>query len=80
MKAMTIRDWIVIRGSIIDSTQGGGYEFFGPFTEGEAKFVRERMHTPHDEMQTISIQLLKLPNLLGKHWLPDLPDQQGGKT
>lgn len=63
---MHIRDWIVIAGSLIDTTKGGGFEFFGPFTEEEANFARGKLSGE----TLIAVQLLKLPHLLGEHWKP----------
>jgi hypothetical protein len=37
------RDWIVLAGQPVDTTSGGGYEFFGPFTEDEARRRREQI-------------------------------------
>lgn len=66
-----VRDWIVIAGSLVDTTQGGGYEFFGPFTEEEANLARDNMSTDGGHRETlIAVQLLKLHNLFGDHWNP----------
>ena len=35
------RRWMVMSGQPLDTSEGGGFEFFGPFTEDEAKKVRE---------------------------------------
>ena len=35
------KNWIVISGQPVDSVDGGGYEFFGPYTEEEAQAERE---------------------------------------
>jgi len=35
------RNWIVMTGQPLDTTKGGGFEFFGPYTENEAKAKRE---------------------------------------
>jgi hypothetical protein len=37
------RDWIVIAGQLIDNTEGGGFEFFGPFTKEQAKVAADHM-------------------------------------
>jgi hypothetical protein len=31
-----VADWIVMQGTLINTVQGGGFEFFGPYTEQEA--------------------------------------------
>lgn len=37
------KNWIVIVGTLINTTAGdGGLEFFGPYTEEEAEQVRRR--------------------------------------
>lgn len=63
---MIIRDWIVICGDLFS-----GYEFFGPFTEGEAALVRKAMDDGDSEKFLLSVQLLKVPNIVGKHWIND---------
>jgi hypothetical protein len=50
-------DWIVICGDIVNTTKGGGFEFFGPFTEAEAEEVRQNLDCP-GELITMAIQLL----------------------
>ena len=61
-----VRDWMVMSGCIIDTTVGGGgFEFFGPFTEAEAHQVRDRfvgVH-PNPNAQVIAVQLLHLPGV-----------------
>jgi hypothetical protein len=66
-----VRDWIVISGSIINTTTKGGFEFFGPFTEIEANCYREELLTEGGANEvTICVQLLKCPNQFGEHWNP----------
>ena len=76
-----VRDWIVISGGIINTTKGGGYEFFGPFTEAEAVEVRDELRSEgnSNEITTTCIQLLKLPNMLGEHWNPRQKPQYHGE-
>jgi hypothetical protein len=59
-----VRDWIVIQGTLINTEIGGGFEFFGPFTEDEAKhaFVNPQIDRP--EVGTFIVQLLNLPSHL----------------
>jgi hypothetical protein len=61
------KNWIVIQGQIVDTVDGGGFEFFGPFTEKEARNVRSRMKAftqEHGgtEISTIALQLLNVPD------------------
>ena len=52
-----MKDWIVIQGTIINTTTApGGFEFIGPFTEEEAFRFRER--NQHPDCLTIAVQLL----------------------
>lgn len=44
-------DWIVIAGQPVDTTRGGGFEFFGPFTEQEAQDVRAIIIAQHNRRQ-----------------------------
>lgn len=37
------KDWIVVAGSLVDSTKGGGLEFLGPYTELDALIVCTRL-------------------------------------
>ena len=60
------RKWIVIKGQLVDTTRGGGFEFFGPFTEEEANNVRDKMQTFVQQagftaITTIALQLLHVP-------------------
>lgn len=60
--------WIVITGSLIDSTQGGGFEFIGPFvSEEEAVAYRSYAAALHrglrpksrdNSVQFIAVELL----------------------
>lgn len=58
------KDWIVISGTPLSSTDGGGFEFFGPFTEKQAMAFREAMilhlnHIAHDQTHVVTaVQLL----------------------
>jgi hypothetical protein len=55
------RDWIVIAGQLIDDVNGGGYEFFGPFTEDEAQEVRQGMAEAsknNEDRMVVAVQLL----------------------
>lgn len=42
-RRMPIKDWIVVAGSIVDTTDGGGFEFFGPYTLEEAEETKARI-------------------------------------
>jgi non-ribosomal peptide synthetase component F len=58
------KNWIVMTGQPVDSTDGGGFEFFGPFTEGEAAQVREaklRDDVAPGSWVAMAIQLLHHP-------------------
>jgi len=59
---MMTRDWIVISGQPVDSTTGGGYEFFGPFTQEEAERLRESWVKDKDDPFShivMAVQLLR---------------------
>jgi hypothetical protein len=68
---MTKKNWIVIVGSIVDSTQGGGYEFIGPFTEAEATEYRKHVVEHNQKLgaevygECVALQLLSR----GERWL-----------
>jgi hypothetical protein len=34
------KNWIVLSGAVLHSRSGGGFEFFGPYTEEDARLVR----------------------------------------
>jgi len=60
-----IRNWIVITGQLIDSTEGGGFEFHGPFTEEEAQAVVKTLsstcpacHFPIHDDKVQAVELL----------------------
>jgi hypothetical protein len=42
---MNEENWIVYCGTILDTTKGGGLEFFGPFSEASALEARTNMVT-----------------------------------
>ena len=62
-----MRDWIVIVGHLLDTVKGGGFEFFGPFTEAEAITYRNAVVDSDiciavrqsDDSLCIAVQLLK---------------------
>ena len=63
---MSERNWIVIKGQLVDTTRGGGFEFFGPFTGEEANNVRDSMQTFAQQhgftaITTIALHLLGVP-------------------
>ena len=61
-----IKNWIVISGQPIDTVDGGGFEFFGPFTKDEAKWVRKQQlsqYYPPGNWISIAVQLLDYPAL-----------------
>jgi hypothetical protein len=57
-----MRDWIVVQGSLLSSAGGGGFEFFGPFTEEEAVEVRDELRTEghNNDHQIMCVQLRKV--------------------
>lgn len=57
-----MKDWIVMSGQPVMTTTGGGFEFFGPFTEEQAKIVREKLADSRGERVSIAIQLLGVFN------------------
>ena len=64
---MCERNWIVIKGQLVDTTRGGGFEFFGPFTYEEAGHVRDQMQAftkqfGRTDITTIALQLLGVPD------------------
>lgn len=67
----TDKNWMVIDGQPIDTICGGGFEFFGPFTEAEARIVRQSILVarqqagsgePHGSI-TMAVELLRYPPL-----------------
>ena len=60
-----MKDWIIICGQPIDTVRGGGYEFYGPFTDTEAHEIRQKIveryqkagRDPHGEI-VMAVQLL----------------------
>lgn len=57
------RNWIVIAGQLIDTTKGGGFEFFGPYTEDEAEAVKQRLcgSAPLEtDKLTMAVELLRI--------------------
>jgi len=59
---MEDKKWIVMTGQPIDTIKGGGFEFFGPYTEDDAKEVQKRfleLKNPYPGSQIcIALQLL----------------------
>ena len=51
------RNWIVVSGTIVNTVNGGGFEFIGPFTEREAKDYLAQ-HKSDDEDLWVAIELL----------------------
>lgn len=62
---MLERNWIVVVGQLLDDTRGGGFEFFGPYHEHEAKTLRERMQKDqkNDDRLALAIQLIRHPEI-----------------
>jgi hypothetical protein len=54
---MEEKDWIVITGYLINTGVGGGLEFFGPFTEEQAKKFQSK------------ISLNRPPNWVSPSWV-----------
>jgi hypothetical protein len=54
-------------GQPIDTTKGGGFEFFGPYTEDEASIVRERMISKGEAGSWIAIAIQLIKYKLGDH-------------
>jgi hypothetical protein len=56
-----VKNWIVMQGTILNTVNGGGFEFFGPYTEQEAIMVKNHMdkcnHRP--DIASIIVQLLR---------------------
>jgi hypothetical protein len=63
------RDWIVITGHPIDTEEGGGFEYDGPFTETEAQAYRDYLKEvcKGQEFDTVIIQVQLLGR--GRRWL-----------
>jgi hypothetical protein len=58
-------DWIVIHGQLVDTTAGGGgFEFYGPFSEEEALLVRNDIATRRPDVLTLALQLIARKPLL----------------
>jgi hypothetical protein len=53
-----IKDWIVITGSLVDTTEGGGFEFHGPFTEAQAQTIVADYKQETDWPMVQAVQLL----------------------
>lgn len=58
-------NWIVMAGQPVDTTGCGGFEFFGPFSETEADYVRQEILRSYQgapgSLIAIAIQLLRYP-------------------
>lgn len=67
MACSSLQNWIIIKGQPIDTTHGGGFEFFGPYTEAEAKLIRSKLLDRKEEPgQTIvlAVQLINFRSVV----------------
>jgi hypothetical protein len=60
MSDRKIRNWIVVAGSIVNTTNGGGYEFFGPYSQRQAERLRSSLEAP--DREAIAVELLYHPS------------------
>jgi hypothetical protein len=58
---MEDRNWIVMTGHPVNTSLGGGFEFFGPYSEEEAKKFQSKMVSLQQPGNwiAVAIQLLK---------------------
>jgi hypothetical protein len=59
-------DWIVMQGTIINTAKGGGFEFFGPYTEQEAIKAEKTLNATAKECKRPDVIATRLQLLRGR--------------
>jgi len=62
-----VADWIVMQGTLINTVQGGGgFEFFGPYTEQEAIKAENTLNATAKRVNRPDVVATKLQLLRGR--------------